>query len=402
MRKFLSMMLSLVLLLSLLAFVPATVAAASETEAEMEIEETEPVIEYLPNQIPEGEPTNMDPVALEDIKIGFVHVSDPSDQGYTYNHDLGTQHMAETLGLNEDQIINKFNVPETAECATALRELAEEGCHIIFATSFGFEDFVLEVAAEYPDIEFCHATGYQALTTDLPNVHNYFGAIYQARYLSGIAAGLKTETNLLGYVTAMPFAECISGFDAFYLGAKSVNPDVKMLVMYTNSWNDPTKEAQVAQALIDRGADVIGQHCDSTAPATTAQQNGVWHVGYNSDMIEAAPEASLTSAVWDWSQYLIYAVNHRVEATAIALDWSKGLADMVVDISALNEDIIAEGTAEAIEEAREKILSGEWDVFTGPLYDNEGNIVVEEGVTFVEPQSAPSFEFILEGITVVE
>ncbi len=402
MRKFLSMMLSLVLLLSLLAFVPATVAAASETEAEMEIEETEPVIEYLPNQIPEGEPTNMDPVALEDIKIGFVHVSDPSDQGYTYNHDLGTQHMAETLGLNEDQIINKFNVPETAECATALRELAEEGCHIIFATSFGFEDFVLEVAAEYPDIEFCHATGYQALTTDLPNVHNYFGAIYQARYLSGIAAGLKTETNLLGYVTAMPFAECISGFDAFYLGAKSVNPDVKMLVMYTNSWNDPTKEAQVAQALIDRGADVIGQHCDSTAPATTAQQNGVWHVGYNSDMIEAAPEASLTSAVWDWSQYLIYAVNHRVEATAIALDWSKGLADKVVDISALNEDIIAEGTAEAIEEAREKILSGEWDVFTGPLYDSEGNIVVEEGVTFVEPQSAPSIEFILEGITVVE
>jgi len=365
-----------------------------------EAEETE--VELLPNQLAEGEPTGMDPVALEDIKIGFVHISDPSDQGYTYNHDLGTQHMAETLGLSEDQIVNKFNVPESAEAATAMRELAEDGCHIIFSTSFGFEDYAIEVAAEYPEIEFCHATGYQASSTDLPNIHNYFGAIYQARYLSGIAAGLKTETNLLGYVTAMPFPECISGFNAFYLGAKSVNPDVEMLVMYTMSWNDPTKEAQVAQALIDQGCDVLGQHCDSTAPATTAQANGVWHVGYNSDMIDAAPEASLTSAVWDWSQYLIYAVEHRVAGTAIALDWSKGLAEGVCDISALNEAIIADGTVEAIEEARERILSGEWDVFTGPLLDNEGNVVVEEGVTFVEPASAPSFGHILEGITVIE
>ncbi|HHU13300.1 MAG TPA: BMP family ABC transporter substrate-binding protein [Clostridiaceae bacterium] len=390
MKKILSIVLCLVLLLSLMA---TTVFA---TEAE----ETE--VELLPNQLAEGEPTGMDPVALEDIKIGFVHISDPSDQGYTYNHDLGTQHMAETLGLSEDQIVNKFNVPESAEAATAMRELAEDGCHIIFSTSFGFEDYAIEVAAEYPEIEFCHATGYQASSTDLPNIHNYFGAIYQARYLSGIAAGLKTETNLLGYVTAMPFPECISGFNAFYLGAKSVNPDVEMLVMYTMSWNDPTKEAQVAQALIDQGCDVLGQHCDSTAPATTAQANGVWHVGYNSDMIDAAPEASLTSAVWDWSQYLIYAVEHRVAGTAIALDWSKGLAEGVCDISALNEAIIADGTVEAIEEARERILSGEWDVFTGPLLDNEGNVVVEEGVTFVEPASAPSFGHILEGITVIE
>jgi basic membrane protein A len=390
MKKILSIVLCLVLLLSLMA---TTVFA---TEAE----ETE--VELLPNQLAEGEPTGMDPVALEDIKIGFVHISDPSDQGYTYNHDLGTQHMAETLGLSEDQIVNKFNVPESAEAATAMRELAEDGCHIIFSTSFGFEDYAIEVAAEYPGVEFCHATGYQASSTDLPNIHNYFGAIYQARYLSGIAAGLKTETNLLGYVTAMPFPECISGFNAFYLGAKSVNPDVEMLVMYTMSWNDPTKEAQVAQALIDQGCDVLGQHCDSTAPATTAQANGVWHVGYNSDMIDAAPEASLTSAVWDWSQYLIYAVEHRVAGTAIALDWSKGLAEGVCDISALNEAIIADGTVEAIEEARERILSGEWDVFTGPLLDNEGNVVVEEGVTFVEPASAPSFGHILEGITVIE
>lgn len=341
-------------------------------------------------------------VTKDDIKIGFVHISDPSDMGYTYNHNLGTEKMAKELGISEDQIINKFNIPESAESETALRELAEEGCNIIFATSFGFEDFVLEVAPDYPEIQFCHATGYKAADSGLDNVHNYFGEIYQARYLSGIAAGLKTETNKIGYVAAMPYAEVISGYDAFYLGAKSVNPEVEMLVMYTNSWNDPTKEAQVAQALIDKDCDVIGQHCDSTAPATTAEKNNVFHVGYNSNMIDAAPKASLTSAVWDWSVYLEYAVNSVLEGKEIDLDWSKGLKDKVVDISELNEAIIADGTEEKIEEAREKIVSGDWDVFTGPLKDNKGKEVVKEGETFIEERSAPTFDHVLEGISVVE
>lgn len=337
------------------------------------------------------------------LKIGFVHISDPSDKGYTYNHDLGTQKMAKELGLDVNtQIINKYNIPEGAECGTALRELVDAGCNIIFATSFGFENYVLEVAKEYPDVQFCHATGYQAATSGLSNVHNYFGEIHQARYLSGIAAGLKTSTNKIGYVAAMATPEVISGYDAFYLGAKSVNPDVTMEVMYTNSWNDPTKEAQVAKALIDDGCDVIGQHCDSTAAATTAEQNGVFHVGYNSDMRDAAPKASLTSAVWDWSIYLEYAVNCVAKGEAIDVDWSKGLKDGVCDISPLNDSIIADGTKEAIDAAREKFLTSDWDVFTGPLKDNEGNEVVKEGDTFKEPASAPSFNYILEGITVKE
>ena len=351
---------------------------------------------------PEGPGANGKEIPLDKIKIGFVHVSDPSDMGYTYNHNRGTEKMMKDLGIKKDQVINKFNIAEGAECETAVRELAEQGCNIIFATSFGFEDYVLKVAKDFPNIEFCHATGFKAADSELKNVHNYFGLIYQARYLSGIAAGLKTESNLIGYVCAMPFAECIEGYDAFYLGAKSVNPDVKMMVMYTNSWNDPTKEAQVAQALIDKGCDVIGQHCDSTAAATTAEANGVFHVGYNSDMREAAPEASLTSAVWDWSIYLEYAVKRVSENKAIRVDWSKGLKDGAVDISPLNEDIVAEGTDKAIEEAREKILKGDWDVFTGPLKDNKGEIVVKEGETFTEKRSAPTFEHILEGIEVVE
>ena len=388
MKKILSILMSLVLLLSVVAvFAPALTVEAEEVEG--------------PEKFEEGEDTGMGAVPLDEIKVGFVHITDPSDQGYTYNHNRGTEGMMEELGLREDQILNKFNTPETAEAATAIRDLAESGCHIIFATSFGFEEYMLEVAADYPDIEFCHATGFRASSSELKNVHNYFGAIYQARYLSGIVAGLKTETNVLGYVTAMPFAECISGFTGFYLGAKSVNPDVTMLVQYTNSWHDPTAEAQVAQSLIDLGADVIGQHCDSTAPATAAEAAGVWHIGYNSDMREAAPDASMTSAIWDWSQYLIYAVNQRSAGAAIAVDWSKGLAEHVVLLSEYNEDLMPEGAEEAVQEAYDRIVSGDWDVFTGPLVDIDGNVVVEEGDTFIEPQSAPSWEYILEGITIV-
>ena len=368
-----------------------TTAAASDTTTAADADTTAAAAEATGNG-----------VAKEDLKVGFVHVSDPSDMGYTYNHDRGTNDMAERLGLSSDQIINKYNTPESAECETALRELAEEGCQIIFATSFGFEDYVIKVAADYPDIQFCHATGYKAATCGLSNVHNYFGEIYQARYLSGIAAGLKTETNKLGYVAAVPYAEVISGYDAFYLGAKSVNPDVEMVVMYTGSWNDPVKEEQTAQALIAQGCDVIGQHCDSTAPATAAEKAGVFHVGYNSDMRDAAPNASLTSAVWDWSQYLTYAVECVMNGEAIDVDWSKGLADGVCDISPLNEAIIADGTQEAIDAARAKIVSGDWDVFTGPLVDVDGNTVVAEGETFHEPASAPSITWVLQGITVVE
>lgn len=377
MKKFLALVLSMVLLASLV------VLPASAEEA----------------------------VTLDNIKIGFVHVGDPSDMGYTYNHNLGTLKMQKTLGLRDDQIVNKFNIPESGECADALQELVDDGCNLIFVTSFGHENYVVAAAKENPDVQFCHATGYQASAAD--NMHNYFGEIYQARYLSGIAAGLKAKeigNNLLGYIAAMPFAECISGYTAFYLGAKSVNPDVTMKVMYTNTnnWNDPPREAQVSQALFDAGCGVISQHCDSTAPATTAEANGKFHVGYNSDMTGVAPKASLTSAVWDWSIYLTYAVNCMVNGEEIAKDWSKGLADGVCDISPLNEAIVAPGTAEAIEAARAKIVSGELKIFVGPLkgegVDFSGNKVsidLKEGEEFVEPASAPSWNYIIDGIEVI-
>lgn len=401
MKKWIAIILSLVLVFSVFACAPSE----DEPDTTEPAGASDPVDETDPDDDPDDEPDPVEPgdeLTLENIKVGFVHITDPSDQGYTYNHNRGTEKMAEELGLREDQIINKFNMAETSDSENAMRELVEQGCHIVFATSFGHEQFMLKVAEEHPEVQFCHATGYQAGMSGLPNMHNYFGAIYQARYLSGVAAGLKTETNKLGYVAAQPFAECISGLSGFYLGALSVNPDVTMEVKYTYSWHDPVKEGQMAQALIDSGCDVIGQHADSTACATTAEQNGVFHVGYNADMREAAPNASLTSAVWDWSIYLKFAIEKLVAGEEIPVDWSQGLAEGAVDISPLNEEIVAEGTAEAIEEARDRIVNGDWDVFTGPLYNNEGEIVVEEGDTFIEPASAPSWEHILEGITVTE
>ncbi|NLO46772.1 MAG: BMP family ABC transporter substrate-binding protein [Clostridiales bacterium] len=340
-------------------------------------------------------------ITSENIKIGFVHIGDSSDKGYTYNHDLGTKNMQKALGLKDEQIINKYNIPESSACDTAIRELVDAGCNIIFATSFGFEDYMIAIAKEYSNIQFCHATGYKAKDTALPNYHNYFGNIFEARYLSGIAAGLKTETNVLGYVAAMPYAEVISGYDAFYLGALSVNPDVTMKVIYTNDWNYPPAEMQAAQALIDAGCDVLGQHCDSTATMTTAEANNAWGVGYNSDMIEAAPNAVLTSAVWDWSKYLIFAVSSLLEGTPIPTDWSGGIKDGVCDVSALNENVIAPGTADAINAARDNIIAGDLQVFKGPLYDNQDNLVVEDGAVFIEPQSAPSFSHVLKGIEII-
>ena len=358
-----------------------------------------------------SESSALTPVAKEDLKIGFVHISDPSDKGYTYNHDLGTQKMVKDLGLNEDQIINKYYTAEGDATTTALQELVDQGCQIIFATSFGFEPYVVEMAKAHPEIQFCHATGEQAAEVNLPNYHNYFTGIHEVRYLTGIAAGMKLNElgeAKLGYVAAFPYAECISAYSAFYLGAKSVCPEATMDVIYTQQWNDPTTEAQVAQKLIDSGCVVLGQDADSTATATTAENNGVFQVGYNSDMIEAAPKASLISARSDWSIYLDYAVQCVIDGKAIDTDWCQGLADGAVYLSPLNTDIAAKGTQEALDEATEKIKSGELEVFAGPLKGTntvEGgeDLDIAEGEAFHESvdRSAPYFTYILEGVNVI-
>ena len=314
-------------------------------------------------------------VAKEDLKVGVVHITVPAEgTGYTYTHDLGIQGMQKNLGLDDSQIIRKNNVDDTdaTKIRTALEECVEEGCQIVFATSWGYMDYVEEIAEEYPDVLFAHGTGYKS---NGKNFINYFGKINQARYLSGIAAGMKTTSNKIGYVAAQnnENGEVTSGIDAFAMGVESVNPDAKVYVKVTGSWFDPEGEGQAAKSLIDMGCDVIAQHCDTANPATEAEKAGVFAVGYNSDMAQKAPGATLTSVMWDWSVFYTEAVQKVIDGTWDGQNYFGSMQDGLVTLAPCS-DLCAEGTAEKIKEVQDKIISGEWDIFDGTTEyeDNQG------------------------------
>ena len=314
-----------------------------------------------------------------DFKVGVIHIGDPADgAGYTYAHDQGIVAMQKELNLKDDQIIRKNNVSDTDSVAirTAIEECIEEGADIIFGTSWGYMDTMAEMADEYPEVIFSHCSGYKS---NDKNFNNYFGRIYQARYLSGIAAGMKTTSNMIGYVAAMGSdnSEVTGGINAFALGVESVNPDAKIYVKVTNSWFDPTLEKQAAEALLDMGCDVIGQHADTTAPQMAAQARGAFGVGYNSDMTKDAPQSHLTAPIWNWGVYYTEAVKAAMDGTWKPENYFGGLAEGLVDISPLSDNC-APGTKEAIDAARQKILDG-FKVFEGDLYDNQGNQVCKAG-----------------------
>lgn len=329
-------------------------------------------------------------VPKEDIKVGVIHIGDPAaGSGYTPAHDAGIVEMQQALGLADDQIVRKNNVNDgdTTAIENAITECLEEGCNIIFATSWGYMDTCEKLAAQYPEVLFSHGTGYKSNGT---NMNNYFGRIYQARYLSGIAAGLKTESGKVGYVAAMGQAngEVTSGINAFAMGVASVNPEAKVYVKVTNSWYDPEGETNAAQALLDDGCDVIAQHCDTPNPQLAAEKAGKWGVGYNSDMIKDAPAATLTSVMWDWGKYYTAAVQHVIDGSWVigqkVENYFGDMADGLVMLSDLNTELCAEGTAEAIKAAQDKIISGEWDVFDGKaeIRDNAGETHTLEGADY--------------------
>jgi basic membrane protein A len=319
------------------------------------------------------------PVAKEDVKVGVIHIGDPaSGAGYTYAHDQGIVAMQQTIGLSDDQIIRKNNVSDSDAVAirTAIEECLEDGATIIFGTSWGYMDTMEELAAEYPEVVFSHCSGYKSNGT---NFNNYFGRIYQARYLSGIAAGLKTQSDKIGFVAAMDVqnSEVTGGINAFALGVESVNPDAKVYVKVTNTWYDPTLEQQAAEALLDAGCDVISQHADTTAPQKAAEARGVWGVGYNSDMTKDAPAGHLTAPIWNWGAYYTSAVQSIIDGTWTGENYFGGMTEGLVDLSPLSANV-ADGTAEAIETARQSILDG-FKVFEGELFDNAGNQVCKAG-----------------------
>ena len=329
-------------------------------------------------------------IPKDEIKVGVIHLSDPAEgSGYTYTHDQGIIGMQQNLGLRDDQIVRKISVDDTDAAAveTAITECVEEGCNIIFATSWGYMDTCEALAEEFPEVIFSHGTGYKSNGT---NFNNYFGRIYQARYLSGIIAGMKTETNKIGYVAAMgqENGEVTSGCNAFAMGVASVNPDAEVYVSVTNSWFDPEGEKQAAERLIAEGCDVIGQHCDTPNPQTAAEEHGVWGVGYNSDMTKDAPGATLTSVMWDWSVYYTKAVQNVIDGTWVAGEkvdnYFGDMADGLVTLGEFNSDLVTDEMIAKVEEVKAKIVSGEWDVFDGKteIMDNEGNAHTLEGADY--------------------
>ena len=259
----------------------------------------------------------MPAIPKDKVKVGVIHISDPAEgSGYTYTHDLGIQFMQSDLGLEDSQIVRKNKVEYTNPTAieNAINECIEEGCNIIFGTSWGYMETMAALAEEHQDVIFCHGTGY--MKND-KNFSNYFGRIYQARYLSGIVAGMQTESDKIGYVAAMgkDNSEVTGGIDAFAMGVYSVNPEAKVYVKVTNSWFAPELENSAAEALLAEGCDVIAQHCDTPNPQTAAEKAGKWGVGYNSDMSKDAKNATLTSVMWDWGVYYKEAVQRAIDGT---------------------------------------------------------------------------------------
>ena len=351
--------------------------------------------------------------AAADFKVGAIYINSKNDTaGYTFAHHNGITTAMKELGLDtETQLVIVDEVPEDKEqVLSAIDVLVGEGANIIFGISFGYIDAMEEAAAEYPDVIFSHATGYKSNTT---NFNNYFGRAYQARYLAGIAAGLKSlemGNNNVGYVAAYgtEYAETASGINGFALGVQAVNPNATVYVKNLGAWADEVNESAFAVELIESyGCGVISQHCDSAQPQMAAENAGVFGCGYNSDMTPDAPKAHLTAAIWNWNVYYRTAMEAAMSCgtadkfveTMGTPAYYGGLAEGFVDVSPLSDNCAA-GTAEAIEAVKAMMVNGEWDVFSGtkleiaadgtvtkveaPLVDNAGNEIVAAGGASVE------------------
>ena len=317
----------------------------------------------------------MKTISKDELKIGVLYIGSASEtSGYTYAHEIGIQGMANNIGLSDNQIVRKESVSDSDEKAikAALQDCVDKKCNVIFTTSWGYMNQTEEFAEKYPDIYFANATGY---LSNGKNFTNYFGRIYQTRYLSGIVAGLKTKTNKIGYVSAMGTdnSECTGGVE-------SVNKAAKVKVAVTNSWYAPDDEKKASDALIAAGCDVLAQHCDTTAPQEASQDNGTWSIGYNSDMSKETPKATLTSVIWNWSAYYTSYISSIINASYDGKNYYGGMKENLVSLTELSS-LCESDTADKIKEAKENIISGKFGVFDGVLKTNTGKTVGKEGKT---------------------
>ncbi len=328
----------------------------------------------------------------EKMKVAFIYVGPVGDAGWTYAHDEGRKYLEEQL---KDQVVTEKveSVPEnTAECERVLETLVQKGNKVIFATSFGFMDAVQNVAKRHPDVIFMHCSGYK--TSE--NSGTYFGRDYQARYLTGIVAGKSTKNNTIGYVAAMPIPEVIRGINGFTQGVRSVNPNAKVKVVWTNTWIDSAKEKQAAVSLLEQGCDVITQHQDSPAPMVAAQEAGKLGIGYNSDMRKFAPQAVLTAPVWNWGPYYVDVVKSVINKTWKSGQYWGPIKDGIIDIGPYGP-MVTEDVQKLVAEKRQAIVDGKLDVFGGPLKDNTGKEQVAAGNTMTDEQML-NFNWFVEGV----
>ena len=363
------------------------------------------------------------------IKVGFIFLHDENST-YDLNFMNAAEAACKNLGV---EYVFKKNIPEDQKCYDAAAELAEDGCNIIFADSFGHEPFIIEAAKEFPDVQFCHSTGTLAHTEKLSNYHNAFASIYEGRYLAGIAAGLKLNEMIangeftadeakMGYVGAFTYAEVISGYTSFFLGARSVCPSVTMDVTFTGSWYDETAEKEAANTLIKNGCKLISQHADSMGAPTACETAGVPNVSYNGSTVSACPNTFIVSSRIDWTPYYEYAIKAVMNGETIDTDWTGTLATGSVVLTDVNEKAAAEGTAKAIADATAKLEDGSLKVFDVTTFTVKGKQLdsymadvdtdkdytpdteaVKDGA-FLEStyRSAPYFEVQIDGINLLD
>lgn len=359
------------------------------------------------------------------FKVGVIYIGD-ENEGYTEAHMKGVAEMKKALGLSDSQVIEKKGIPESEKAYDAAVDLAEQGCTYIIATSFGHESYLIQAAKEYPKIIFAHATGYQAAMSGLKNMHNFMPSIYQARYVSGIVAGLKLNEMIaskkikaseakIGYVGAYPYAEVVSGYTSFFLGARSVCPSATMEVRYTNSWADMSLEKETAEALIAAKCVLISQHADTTGAPSACQAHGVPCVGYNVDMTAVAPDSALTSAAMNWGAFYTLSAKAVMNGQGFDVEWSKGYEEGAVYITKINSKV-ATSDAQAKTEAAEKaIKAGTLKVFNTKSFTVNGKSIedlIKAGGDFAKYSNyvkdgafneqngfaAPAFDLRIDGI----
>ena len=367
----------------------------------------------------------------DEFKLGVILLHDEAST-YDNNFIEAVERAKKALGLTDEQVLYKKNIPESNECYEAAADLVDQGCNIIFADSFGHETYLLKAAKEFKDVQFCHATGTMAHTEKLDNFHNAFASIYEGRFLAGVAAGLKlnemiaagtitAEQAKMGYVGAFTFAEVISGYTSFYLGAKSVCPSVTMEVQFTGSWYDEIKEKDAATALINNGCKLISQHADSMGAPSVCEEKNVPNVSYNGSTVASCPKTFIVSSKIDWTPYFEYICKAVMEDKAIDLDWTGTIATGSVALSEINTAAAAEGTQAKLEEVKAKLVAGEIHVFdtdtftvggekltsymadvdTDAAYTKDTEVIKDGYFHESEFRAAPYFDIQIDGITLL-